>query len=114
MKVHSPTRIEGYSSSDPKQYRYWSPTQQFASSDQLARCLQEGWHLNGLVEVEKYWFGDARFIHVYRVRLQQGNKTVTMAVMGNPYSRELLSDQQVQSAEQSARPNIRFEVTSKR
>jgi len=81
-----------YTSADPSQFRYWSPSQRYASGDQLARCLQEGWGLGEEVLVETHWFGEARFVNIYRVTLVRGDQQVTMHVMSNPFVRQLLRD----------------------
>lgn len=81
-----------YSSSDPRQFRYWSPAQVYASGDQLARYLQSGWAIARTVEVEHIWFGEARFVTVYHVKLMRGGKELEMRVLGNPFIRSLLRD----------------------
>lgn len=92
MQITKVLNTYEYSSSDQRQYRYWSPAQVYASGDQLARLLQTGWSLARQVEVEKIWFGDARFITVFRVVLIRGEEQVNMRVMGNPFIRGLLKD----------------------
>ncbi|MBN2471897.1 MAG: hypothetical protein JXN59_14335 [Anaerolineae bacterium] len=81
-----------YSSSDHRQFRYWSPAQQYASGDQLARYLQTGWSLARTIEVEHIWFGEARFVTVYWVKLVRDGREIQMRVLGNPFIRGLLRD----------------------
>lgn len=92
MQITKVLNTYEYSSSDHRQYRYWSPAQAYASGDQLARLLQTGWGLAPRVEVEYVWFGEARFVTVFRVQLLRGNEQVYMRVMGNPFIRGLLQD----------------------
>lgn len=92
MQVRNVLSSYEYTSADPSQFRYWSPSQRYASGDQLARCLQEGWGLGEEVLVETHWFGEARFINIYRVTLIRGDQQVTMRVMSNPFVRQLLRD----------------------
>ncbi|GAB4575017.1 MAG: hypothetical protein Kow0077_24480 [Anaerolineae bacterium] len=104
-----------FTSSDHKQYRYWAPSQLYASGDQLARLLQEGWALGRVVEVETVWFGEARYINVYRVKLFRDGQQVTMRVLGNPFIRSLLYDPGLglELVPYERGRSIRFEVVNK-
>lgn len=102
-----------YSSSDHRQYRYWSPAQVYASGDQLARFLQTGWAIARRVEVEYVWFGEARFITVFHVQLLRDSERITMRVLGNPFIRGLLRDPELDLMlipHEGAGPQIRFKI----
>jgi hypothetical protein len=116
MQVEANVRTYDYTSSDPKQYRYWSPTaQKYASGDQLARCLQEGYCLDTVVETDTHWFGEARYITVYTVKLHRDDEHITMRVLGNPFAKGLFNDERLglQQIACQDKQSVRFEVVGK-
>jgi hypothetical protein len=115
MQIMKVLNTYEFSSSDSQQYRYWSATQPYASGDQLARYLQAGWGIGQIVEVEQRWFGEARFITIYRVQLFRDGRQVAMRVMGNPFIRSLLRDPglSLKLVPFKRDMNIRFEVINR-
>jgi hypothetical protein len=95
MEVKTITHSYEYTSSDPQQYRYWSPNQPYASGDQLARILHEGWQLGEEIGVEDFWYGEGRQVTIFWALLFKNGQQLTMRVMNNPYVRHLLSDEQL-------------------
>ncbi len=93
MRVETHVRTRDYTSSDPGQYRYWSPSQTYACGDQLARMLQEGWELDDEIGVERLWFGDARHTCLYHVTLYRGAEGAAMSVLCNPFSSDIFHDE---------------------
>ncbi len=79
-----------------QQWRYWSPhSQQYAAGDQLLWYLGQGWLLDSRVEVQTHWFGEGRYILVYRFTLRKADRQMTLAVVGNPFTRELVNDERL-------------------
>lgn len=78
---------------NPSPHRYWSPeTQLYAGGDHLLRYLEHGWQIEHGVETETHWFGEARYVVVYRFPLVRGGQRLVMPVVGNPFVRQLVRE----------------------
>lgn len=98
-------RVMEYYGGDYQQWRYWSPqSQQYAAGDQLMWYLSQGWLPDSRVEVETHWFGEGRYILVYRFTLRKGGRQMPIAVAGNPLVREMVTDERLNMEVVPVRP----------
>lgn len=71
--------------------RHWCPrSQRYAGGDALLTHLNNGWKIEGEIEVEEYWHGGSRRILIYCFVLTQNDQRLTMRVPGNPFVDRLL------------------------
>lgn len=72
-------------------YRHWhAPSEHFASGDCLATLLLTGWTMKNAVFMDTYWLAGTRQVHVYHFEVMNGETSVSIPVLGNPYVDRLI------------------------
>ena len=75
--------------------RHWCDTsEQFAGGDALLTAMQNHWVADDTCYEEQFWQAGTRLVTVYHFDLHNGNETMHMPVIANPYVRRVVREEQ--------------------
>lgn len=75
--------------------RHWCDTsEKFAGGDALLTALQNDWIAERVCHEEKYWHAGTRLVTVYHFELKNGDETLHMPVVTNPYVRKIIREEE--------------------
>jgi hypothetical protein len=78
----------------PDFFRHWCDTsEQFAGGDALLTAMQNNWVADATCYEEQYWHAGTRLVTVYHFELHNGDETLHMPVVTNPYVRRVIREE---------------------
>lgn len=94
--------------------RHWCDTsEKFAGGDALLTAMQNHWVANETCYEEHYWHAGTRLVTVYVFELKNGGETMRMPVLGNPYVRRVIREEEFKvvpaDEKRSAQSQSRYE-----
>lgn len=95
--------------------RHWCDTsEKFAGGDALLTAMQNHWVAEDNCIEEHYWHAGTRLVTVFVFNLHNGNETLRMPVLANPYVRRVIRDEEFKvvpadEARTSQRQKSRYE-----
>jgi hypothetical protein len=74
--------------------RHWCDTsEQFAGGDALLTAMQNNWVADATCYEEQYWHAGTRLVTIYHFKLRNGDETLHMPVITNPYVRRIIREE---------------------
>jgi len=74
--------------------RHWCDTsEKFAGGDALLTAMQNDWVAEATCYEEQFWQAGTRLVTVYHFELHNGNESLHMPVVTNPYVRKVIRDE---------------------
>src|SRR5215213_10523565 len=74
--------------------RHWCDTsEQYAGGDALLTAMQNEWVADKTCYEEHHWHAGTRLVTVYHFELHNGDETLHMPVITNPYVRRILREE---------------------
>jgi hypothetical protein len=78
----------------PDHLRHWCDTsERFAGGDALLTAMQNHWQADATIYEEQFWQAGTRLVTVYHFDLHNGDETLHMPVVTNPYVRRIIREQ---------------------
>src|SRR5664279_4292381 len=98
----------------PAFFRHWCDTsEQFAGGDALLTALQNHWIASDTCYEEQYWHAGTRLVTIYHFDLRNGDESLHMPVIANPYVRRVVREENFKvvplDQAQTSEPKPRFE-----
>ena len=73
--------------------RHWhAESEKYTGGDALFTALDNGWEIGDTVLYEEHWNAGAQCVVVYHFQLTQGDETMTMPVITNPFVQRMLAE----------------------
>jgi hypothetical protein len=74
--------------------RHWCDTsEQYAGGDALLTAMQNEWIAEKTCYEEHHWHAGTRLVTIYHFELHNGDETLHMPVITNPYVRRILREE---------------------
>jgi hypothetical protein len=78
----------------PEFFRHWCDTsEKFAGGDALLTAMQNNWVAGATCYEEQYWHAGTRLVTIYHFDLYNGDETLHMPVITNPYVRRVIREE---------------------
>ena len=75
--------------------RHWCDTSEaYGGGDALLTALQNHWIAEKTCYEEHYWHAGTRLVTIYHFVLKNGDETLNMPVITNPYVRRIIREEQ--------------------
>jgi len=76
--------------------QHWNPkSARFAGADNLLTAVDKGWEISQCVQVT-HWYAGMRSVRIYEFYLKQGDETMMMPVIDNPYIERFVKEENIQ------------------
>ena len=74
--------------------RHWCDTsEQYAGGDALLTAMQNDWVADTTCYEEQYWHAGTRLVTIYHFELTNGDETLHMPVITNPYVHRIIREE---------------------
>lgn len=75
--------------------RHWCDTsEKFAGGDALLTAMNREWTVESTCYEELFWHAGTRLVTIYHFTLHNGDETLLMPVISNPYIRRVIKEQE--------------------
>jgi hypothetical protein len=79
----------------PDFWRHWCDTsEEFAGGDALLTAMQNHWVADETCYEQQYWQAGTRLVTIYHFNLTNGDEQMAMPVLGNPFVRRIIREEQ--------------------
>jgi hypothetical protein len=74
--------------------RHWCDTsERFAGGDALLTAMQNDWIADETCYEQQYWQAGTRLVTIYHFALKNGDESMSMPVLGNPFVRRIIREE---------------------